>query len=210
MLISQLGFAMVGPSGDWESSMVSTGSVASVPVSAKSAKQQSWSPSSREEFKARLDEALADVSDRQYRMNIGWQCWTFMDRVRFRRTNAVHARSQWNLFRYAGAVIPVVAAGAGGSLVGHVHGTAGTVIGWVALIGGLVGAAINAVRPAVEYGVDLRKAAEFEQLYWDVFNYAMAELPTADAAEIPAKLNGFTQRMQEIAITSGSSTATGS
>jgi hypothetical protein len=56
----------------------------------------------------------------------------------------------------------VVAAGAGDSLVGHVHGTAGTVIGWVALIGGLVGAAIDAARPAVEYGVDLRKPAEFE------------------------------------------------
>ena len=94
--------------------------------------------------------------------------------------------------------------------MGHVHGTAGTVIGWVALIGGLVGAAIDAVRPAVEYGVDLRKAAEFEQLYWDVFNCAMAELPTADAAEIPARLNGFTQGMQEIAITSGGSTATSS
>ena len=39
MLISQLGFAMVRPSGDWEASMVSTGPVASVPVSAKSAKQ---------------------------------------------------------------------------------------------------------------------------------------------------------------------------
>jgi hypothetical protein len=157
-----------------------------------------------------LDEVLADAGERQYRTNLGLQCWTFMDRVWSRRTNAVHARSHWNLFRYAGAVIPVVAAGAGGSLVGHVHGTAGTVIGWVALIGGLLGAAINAVRPAVEYGVDLRKAAEFEQLYWDVFNYAMAELPTADLTEIPAILNGFTQRMQEIAVTSGGSSATAS
>jgi hypothetical protein len=73
-----------------------------------------------------------------------------------------------------------------------------------------MGAAINAVRPAVEYGVDLRKAAAFEQLYWDVFNYAMAELPTAGAETIPAKLKGFTQRMEEIAITSGGSSATGS
>ena len=191
--------------------MARTGPVADVPVTAaKPAKHQSWSPPSREEFMARLDEALTDAGDRQVRTNLGLQCWTFMDRVWSRRTSAFHARSQWNLFRYAGAVIPVVAAGAGGTLVGHVQGPAGTVIGWVALIGGLVGAAITAVRPAVEYGVDLRKAAEFERLYWDVFNYAMAELPTAGAAEIPARLNGFTQRMQEIAITSGGSSATGS
>jgi hypothetical protein len=208
MLISRLGLATVLPSGDWEAPMTSTGQVAV--VAAKPAKKQPWSPPSREEFEARLGEALAGAGERQYRMNLGLQCWSFMDRVWSRRTSAVRARSQWNLFRYAGAVIPVVAAGAGGSLVGHVQGTASTVIGWVALIGGLVGAAINAVRPAVEYGVDLRKAAEFEQLYWDVFNYAMGELPTAETTEIPAKLNGFTQRMQEIAITSGGSTATSS
>jgi hypothetical protein len=211
MLIFRLGLAIVLPSGDWEASMVSTGPVAGAAVNAaKPAKRQSWSPPSLEEFRARLDEVLADAGDRQYRTNLGLQCWTFMDRVWSRRTSAVRARSQWNLFRYAGAVIPVVAAGAGGSLVGHVHGTAGTVIGWVALIGGVLGAAINAVRPAVEYGVDLRKAAEFEQLYWDAFNYAMAELPTADLTKIPAILNGFTQRMQEIAITSGGSSATAS
>lgn len=174
------------------------------------AKRQLWSPPSLEDFRARLDEVLEGADDRQNRANLGLQCWTFMERIWVRRTNAVRARKQWNLFRNAGAVIPVVAAGAGGSLVGHVHGTAGTIIGWIALIGGLVGAAINAVRPAVEYGVDLMKAADFEQLYWDVFNYAMAELPTADVATIPAKLNGFTERMQHIAITSGGSSATGS
>jgi len=191
--------------------MATTGPTVEAPVTAaKPAKRQSWSPPTREEFSARLDEVLADADNPQYRMNLGLQCWTFMERIWVRRTNAVSARKQWNLFRYAGAVIPVVAAGAGGSLVGQVHGTASIVIGWVALIGGLAGAAINAVRPAVEYGVDLRKAAEFEQLYWDVFNYAMAELPTADATTIPATLNGFTQRMQEIAITSGGSSATGS
>jgi hypothetical protein len=158
----------------------------------------------------RLDEALTDADDREYRANLGLHCWTFMDRAWSRRLNAAHARSQWNLFRYAGAVIPVIAAGAGGSLVGHVHGVAGSVIGWVALIGGLVGAAINAVRPAAEYGVDLKKAAEFEQLYWDVFNYAMAELPKAEVAGIPAKLDGFSQRMVEIAVISAGSTATAS
>ena len=109
--------------------MVSTGPVADAPVNAaKPAKRQSWSPPSLEEFRARLDEVLADAGERQYRMNLGLQCWTFMDRVWSRRTNAVHARSQWNLFRYAGAVIPVVAAG--GSLVSHVQGTAGTLARW--------------------------------------------------------------------------------
>jgi hypothetical protein len=50
------------------------------------------------------------------------------------------------------------------------------VIGRVALIGGFLGAAINSVRPRVEYGVDLMKAAQFEHLYSDIFYYAMARL----------------------------------
>jgi hypothetical protein len=133
-----------------------------------------------------------------------------MDRAWYRRGNAADARALWNKFRYAAAVVPVVAAGAGGSLVGHVHGTAGTVIGWVAIIGGLVGAAINAVRPAVEYGVDLTKAAQFEQLYWDVFNYSMTGLRLDPLEKIAPTLDSFAQRMKEIAVASGGSTATAS
>src|SRR4029077_13988705 len=111
--------------------MAGTGPVADVPVTAaRPARHQSWSPPSREEFMARLEEALTDAGDRQYRTNLGVHGWPSMDRVWWRRTSAVHARSQWNLFRYAGAVIPVVAAGAGGTLVGPVHGAAGTVFGW--------------------------------------------------------------------------------
>lgn len=173
-------------------------------------RQQSLTPPTREEFEGRLRQALTGADDIEYRANLGLQCWTFMDRVWQRRTSAASARSQWNLFRYAGAVIPVVAAGAGGSLLGHLHGTASAVIGWVALIGGLVGAAINTVRPGVEYGVDLTKTNQFEQLYWDTFNYAMVKLRIDTPGDISAALTSFTQRMEEIAVTSAGSTATSS
>jgi hypothetical protein len=106
--------------------------------------------------------------------------------------------------------MPVVAAGAGGSLVGHLHGTAGTVIGWVALVGGLAGAAINAMRPGVEHAVDLTKAAQFEQLYWEVFTYAMVSIRTDTPEDIAAALMRFAKRMAEIAVLSGHTTATGS
>ena len=58
----------------------------------------------------------------EYRETIGWRCWDLMERAWTRRGNAGDAHRLWNKFRYAGAVIPVVAAGAGGSLVGHVQG----------------------------------------------------------------------------------------
>lgn len=169
-----------------------------------------WRPPEREAFEQRLRTALAGAEDEEYRTNLGIQCWLFMGRVWQRWVKAAQARSLWNPIRYAGAVIPVVAAGAGGSLVGHLHGTAGAVIGWVALLGGLAGAAINAMRPGVEHSVDLAKAAQFEQLYWDVFTYAMVSLRTDTHEDIGAALRGFAKRMEEIALLSGRTTATGS
>jgi hypothetical protein len=169
-----------------------------------------WRPPEREAFEQRLRAALAGAEDEEYRANLGIQCWLFMGRVWQRRQKAAQGRSLWNPIRYAGAVIPVVAAGAGGSLVGHVHGTAGTVIGWVALLGGLADAAINAMRPGIEHSVDLAKTAEFEQLYWDVFTYAMVNLRTDTPEDIGAALRRFAKRMEEIALLSGRTTATGS
>jgi hypothetical protein len=169
-----------------------------------------WQPPTRQQFEELLRGALKGCEQFEYRQHLGWHCWDLMDRAWYRRGSAVDARKLWNKFRYAAAVVPVIAAGAGGSLVGHVHGTAGTVIGWVALIGGIVGAAINAVRPAVEYGVDVTKAAQFEQLYWDIFNYSMTGLRLNQVEQIAPTLDKFAQRMTQIAVVSGGSTATAS
>jgi hypothetical protein len=175
---------------------------------ADQAERKPWAPPTLEEFQQRLQYALAGADDSDYRTNAGLQCWIFMERAWQRRVKATNARSLWNPIRFAGAVIPVLAAGAGGSLVGHLHGTIGAVIGWVALIGGLAGAAINAVRPGTEHAVDMMKAASFEQLYWDVFTYAMVCLRSDTPEDIAAALNGFAKKMGEIALISGGTTAT--
>src|SRR5690242_11832124 len=154
-----------------------------------------WQPPPRQKFEELLRGVLEGCEQFEYRQNLGWHCWDLMDRAWYRRRNAVDARKVWNRFRFAAAVVPVVAAGAGGSLVGHVHGTAGTVIGWVALVGGVAGAAINAVRPAVEYGVEGTKAAQFEQIYWDIFNYSMTGLRLDPVEKIAPALDRFAQRM---------------
>lgn len=148
--------------------------------SADRAERKPWAPPTLEEFQKRLDYALTGADDTDYRTNAGLQCWIFMERAWQRRVKATNARSLWNPIRFAGAVIPVLAAGAGGSLVGHLHGTIGTVIGWVALIG----------------------------LYWDVFTYAMVCLRSDTPEDIAAALNGFAKRMGEIAMISGGTTAT--
>ena len=126
--------ADVSPAADWTAEDVRAG-------------PRPWVPPTFEKFDSRMRAALADVEDLEYRLNLGLQCRTLICRAWHRRAKSTQARSQWNWFRYAGAVIPVLAVGAGGSLLSHLHGTAGLAIGLIALIGGLVGAAINAVAP---------------------------------------------------------------
>jgi hypothetical protein len=61
----------------------------------------------------------------------------------------------------------------------------------------------------VEHGVDLTKAAHFEQLYWDVFTYAMTSLRTDTPEDIAVALKDFSKRLDDIALISGATTATG-
>jgi hypothetical protein len=56
----------------------------------------------------------------------------------------------------------------------------------------------------------LTKAAQFEHLYWDIHNYAIAKLPVDKPTAIAAALDDFAQRMEEIAVISGSTPATSS
>jgi hypothetical protein len=167
-----------------------------------------WLPSTKADFDSRMRAALHGAEDLQLRMNLAWHCWDLMSRIWYRRMTSADARSKWNWFRQAGAVVPVVAAGAGGSLVGHLHGAGGATIGWIALLGGLVGAAIGATRPGVEYAVDVRKAVQYETLYWDIYTYAITKLRTIPAEEFLEQIQIFNRRMEAIALTAEGSTAT--
>ncbi len=116
-------------------------------------RSRQWQPPTRQHFNELLQGVLEQADHREYRLSLGQARWVLMDRTWYRRGRAADARKLRNKFRCAAAVIPVLATEAGGSLVGYAHATAGTTIGWVAIVGGLADAAINAVRPAVEYGL---------------------------------------------------------
>lgn len=98
-------------------------------------------------------------------------CYNLFDRAWERSAKAHHHAGLWKPWRYVGEVLPVIAAAAGGTLVGHVHGTAAAVIGWIALTAGLAGAAINALRPASGYQDNADTAAHLERLAWNVWTY---------------------------------------
>jgi hypothetical protein len=135
--------------------------------SVQTSEQRPLDQLTREKFDDRLAMTLTGVQDDlEYRKSAGSQCWDLMVEISESRATADQTGKVWNPLRLAGAAIPALVAGAGGVLVGHLHGNAGTVIGWVALIGGVAGASINAMRPADHYAADQLRAARFRGLYW--------------------------------------------
>jgi hypothetical protein len=167
--------------------------------SVQASRQSSSDQLKREEFDERLAMTLTGVQDDvEYRKSAGAQCWDLMVEISDCRASADRTGSQWNPLRLAGAAIPALAAAAGGVLVGHLHGTASTVIGWVALIGGVAGASINAMRPADHYAADQLRAARFRGLYWEVSSYAMTGLADDARQQIAATLKDFSKRIDEI------------
>jgi hypothetical protein len=93
------------------------------------------------------------------------------------------------------SVIFSTAGGAGGvALALKGNGTA-AIVGGIAI--GLGGAAAAvATTYGSEYARNRGKARTYEQLWWDVWNYAILELPTADLAGVNAKCAEFTLRRQ--------------
>lgn len=167
--------------------------------SVQASRRSSLDQLTREGFDERLAMTLTDVQDDvQYRKSAGAQCWDLMVEISECRASAARTGAEWNPLRLAGAAIPALAAGAGGVLVGHLHGTTGTVIGWIALIGGVAGASINAMRPADHYAADQLRAAQFRGLYWEVSSYAMTSLADDTRQKIAATLQDFSKRIDEI------------
>lgn len=145
--------------------------------------------------------ALADVRDDiEYRRSAGAQCWDLMVEISECRDLASRSTLKWNPLRLAGAAMPALAAAAGGVLVGHLLGAAGTAVGWVALVGGVLGASINAMRPADHWAEDQRRASGFTGLYWEVSSYAMTSLADDTRQQIAVTLQDFSKRLEEVSL----------
>lgn len=82
------------------------------------------------------------------------------------------------LARLAAGVTAAVTTVTGGTLLAHVHGSAASVLGLIAVILGVIGAAIAAVRPGESYTTDLVIAAQYEHLWWDIYSFGITKLAT--------------------------------
>jgi hypothetical protein len=110
------------------------------------------------------------------------------------------------LARLTAGVTAAVTTVTGGTLLAHVHGSAATALGLIAVILGVIGAAIAAVRPGESYATDLVIAAQYEHLWWDMYGFGVTELTTASQGDFLEAWSGFVKREEDISANPGTGT----
>jgi hypothetical protein len=81
----------------------------------------------------------------------------------------------------------------GSSLLAHLRGPAATTIGVIAVVLGITGAALAALRPQEDYARDVVIAAEYERLWWEMYVFATTDLPEASAQDFAEAMKLFAE-----------------
>jgi len=156
-----------------------------------------------EKFKQMLREALGETptpdADQRQRRKAAYQVTEMATRVWSSKQSADRKRSRAHASqRWASGASAAVAAGSGGALAAGLGGASAKVFGIIALVIGIVAAAVAAMRPETEYQRNRSKARQYEQLWWDMWNYATLRLPTINADTISDQLEKFSAAIKAV------------
>jgi hypothetical protein len=140
-----------------------------------------------------------DSSDRGQRLEWASMVARLMVRVAELRLRKARGRNIAHLVaRLAAGVTAAVTTVTGGTLLADVHGSAASALGLIAVVLGVIGAAIAAARPGESYATDLVVAAQYEHLWWDMYGFGLTELPTVSLADFTGAWSGFIKREEDI------------
>jgi hypothetical protein len=140
-----------------------------------------------------------DNSDRDQRLEWASMLARLMVRVAQLRLRKARGRNIAHLLaRLAAGVTAAVTTVTGGTLLADVHGSAASALGLIAVVLGVIGAAIAAARPGESYATDLVIAAQYERLWWDLYRFGLTELTTVSQDDFSAAWTGFIKREEGI------------
>jgi hypothetical protein len=141
----------------------------------------------------------AGGSDKAQRMEWASMLARLMVRVAQLRLRKARGRNIAHLLaRLAAGVTAAVTTVTGGTLLAHAHGRAASVLGLTAVILGVLGAAVAAVRPGESYTADLLIAAQYEHLWWDMYSFGITELATIAQEDFLVRMGSFLERQEDI------------
>jgi hypothetical protein len=150
-------------------------------------------------IKARFAHGIPEGEGRDQRLNWAGQLADLMVRIKDLRHRRARNRNIAHLgARLAAGVTAVVAAATGSTLVTGATGPAAAALGVTTVVLGVVGGALAAMRPSESYATDLVIAAQYERLWWDMYQFGNNELRTVSQATFAATWNTFNERLEAI------------
>jgi hypothetical protein len=155
---------------------------------------------SLEEIEPRFAAGLPpDGADREQRLEWASMLAQLMVRVAQLRHRMARGRNVAHLLaRLAAGVTAAVTTVTGGTLLANVHGSAATALGLIAVVLGVIGAAIAAARPGESYATDLVIAAQYEHLWWEIYGFALTKLASVSEDEFGVAWSGFIKSEEDI------------
>jgi hypothetical protein len=143
----------------------------------------------------------ADSRDRKRRLQWASQLAQMMSRVCDVRYGQARSRNAaLRMARLAAGGTAAFTTLTGSTLLAHLRGAAATTIGIIAVVLGISGAALAALRPQEGYARDVVMAAEYENLWWDMYVYGSTQLSHVSRQDFAEAMSRFAER--EAAITS--------
>jgi hypothetical protein len=192
---------------DWWREFLDADAMADADADAKTAADADAKAGSRTEqtrkFKQMLREVLGENptrdADLRLRRMAAYEVAQMANRAWTSKRHADRKRSRAHTAqRWASGGSAAVAAGSGGALAAGLGGATAKVVGITAFIIGIVAGATAAMLPETEYERNRGKARQYEQLWWDMWNYATLELPTIKADTISDQIKKFSAAIEAV------------
>jgi hypothetical protein len=120
------------------------------------------------------------------------QVWLSKESAGVKRSKAHTAQ------RLAAGGSAAAAAGSGGALAAGLGGAAAKVLGIVVVAIGILAGIGAAVLPEAEYERNREKSRRYEQIWWDIWNFALLQLPSIDVGAIHGKLEKYTADIKAV------------
>jgi hypothetical protein len=138
-------------------------------------------------------------ADLQVRRRAAYQLVEMANRVWKSHQDAGKKRSWAHAAqRMAAGGSAAVAAATGVALAAGFHGTAARVFGIVVAGLAIFAGVVSAIWPESEYQRNRGKSRQYEKLWWDIWDFATLELPTINLAELPSKLEKFSEEKRAV------------
>jgi hypothetical protein len=163
-------------------------------------RSRKWRPTPKYLHEA-VEKALNDLDqseDSEKRRALGDEVYRMAVHTWDRQRAAARRKASWHFgMRAIPATAAVVAATAGGTLIGGLTGTAAAVVGVIVVVLAAVGATSAALDLGTEYRYQRDRAKDLETIGWELLTFIVLDLRATPLCELRVTLSDYQRKIPE-------------